>query len=108
MFKMQPSERASSKDKFERLGKSIGDLCVCVYTFHRGKELDGQCRAINLHLLKDLHILILRFGLQQSYQKCRFYSTRADLNRIRGGGGFYYGLRVGPTGVFFKVTLKFR
>lgn len=98
MFKMQPSERASSKDKFERLGKSIGELCV--YTFHRGKELDGQCRAINLHLLKDLHILILRFGLQQSYQKCRFYSTRADLNRIR-GGGFDNGLRVGTDGWFF-------
>lgn len=98
MFKMQPSERASSKDKFERLGKSIGELCV--YTFHRGKELDGQCRAINLHLLKDLHILILRFGLQQSYQKCRFYSTRADLNRIR-GGGFDNGLRVGTDGCFF-------
>lgn len=88
MFKMQPSERASSKDKFERLGKSIGELCVCVYTFHRGKEL-----------LKDLHILILRFGLQQSYQKCRFYSTRADLNRIR--GGFDNGLRVGTDGCFF-------
>lgn len=99
MFKMQPSERASSKDKFERLGKR--ELCVCVYTFHRGKELDGQCRAINLHLLKDLHILILRFGLQQSYQKCRFYSTRADLNRIRGGGGFDNGLRVGTDGCFF-------
>lgn len=61
-------------------------MYVYTYTFHRGKEFDGQCRAINLHLFKDLHILILRFGLQQSYKKCRFYSTRADLNRIRGGG----------------------
>lgn len=74
-------------------------MYVYTYTFHRGKELDGQCRAINLHLLKDLHILILRFGLQQSYQKCRFYSTRADLNRIR--GGFDNGLRVGTDGCFF-------
>lgn len=102
MFKMQPWKGLAA-----RLGKSIGELCV--YTFHRGKELDGQCRAINLHLLKDLHILILRFGLQQSYQKCRFYSTRADLNRIRGGGGdSIMGYGLGPTGVFFKVTLKFR
>lgn len=78
-------------------------MYVYTYTFHRGKEFDGQCRAINLHLFKDLHILILRFGLQQSYKKCRFYSTRADLNRIRGegGGGFDNGLRVGTDGCFF-------
>lgn len=81
---------------------------MCVHLIHREKELDGQCRAINLHLLKDLHILILRFGLQQSYQKCRFYSTHADLNRIRGGGDSIMGYGLGPTGVFFKVTLKFR
>lgn len=76
-------------------------MYVYTYTFHRGKEFDGQCRAINLHLFKDLHILILRFGLQQSYKKCRFYSTRADLNRILGGGDSIMGYGLGPTGVFF-------
>lgn len=101
MFKMQPSERASSKDKFERLGKSIGELCI--YTFHRGKELDGQCRAINLHLLKDLHILILQYvvGYNSLIKNVDFIAHVPISTGFGGGGGFDNGLRVGTDGCFF-------